>query len=492
MDNQVSHLSVSSSPHIRSGATTTKIMGTVIIALMPALVASVIIFGPRALLVTAVTVAAAVLFEFAWCHLRHQPDSIQDLSAVVTGLLLAFNVPSTIPLWMPVVGAFVSIVIVKELFGGIGRNFANPAIVGRMVLAVSFTSRMTAFPFPNTLSGVDALPSATPLAAAGNGAQLPYLDLLLGTHGGVLGETCSLALIIGGVFLIAVGTIKATIPVTYLATVAVISLLTGHDPLVQLLSGGLLLGLLHGHRLHHQPLHHQRPDRLRPAAGCHHLRHPVLGQHGRGRQLRHPHHEPAGALYQRIDAAQAAGCGRWQEMKAKNILWQETVKPVVVLLLICLISGLVLAAVNSVTAPIIAANEEAQAQATYSALLPEADHFSELSTTVDGVTNVLKADNGAGYIVVAAARGYKGDVVATVAFDNDGSILDLSMTAADETVGIGTKVTEEDFTGQFSGMPAENFAYGDVDAVSNATYSSKAAVEAINLAIQAYQEVRGN
>ena len=242
MDNQVSHLSVSSSPHIRSGATTTKIMGTVIIALMPALVASVIIFGPRALLVTAVTVAAAVLFEFAWCHLRHQPDSIQDLSAVVTGLLLAFNVPSTIPLWMPVVGAFVSIVIVKELFGGIGRNFANPAIVGRMVLAVSFTSRMTAFPFPNTLSGVDALTSATPLAAAGNGAQLPYLDLLLGTHGGVLGETCSLALIIGGVFLIAVGTIKATIPVTYLATGAVISLLTGHDPLVQLLSGGLLLG----------------------------------------------------------------------------------------------------------------------------------------------------------------------------------------------------------------------------------------------------------
>ena len=242
MDNQVSHLSVSSSPHIRSGATTTKIMGTVIIALMPALVASVIIFGPRALLVTAVTVAAAVLFEFAWCHLRHQPDSIQDLSAVVTGLLLAFNVPSTIPLWMPVVGAFVSIVIVKELFGGIGRNFANPAIVGRMVLAVSFTSRMTAFPFPNTLSGVDALTSATPLAAAGNGAQLPYLDLLLGTHGGVLGETCAIALIIGGVYLIVTKVISPTIPVTYLATVAVLSLIAGKDPIYQLLSGGLLLG----------------------------------------------------------------------------------------------------------------------------------------------------------------------------------------------------------------------------------------------------------
>ena len=151
-------------------------------------------------------------------------------------------------------------------------------------------------------------------------------------------------------------------------------------------------------------------------------------------------------------------------MKAKNILWQETVKPVVVLLLICLISGLVLAAVNSVTAPIIAANEEAQAQATYSALLPEADHFSELSTTVDGVTNVLKADNGAGYIVVAAARGYKGDVVATVAFDNDGSILDLSMTAADETVGIGTVGPAVAVPGQVCGRPAAHVAEGDVGA----------------------------
>ena len=179
-------------------------------------------------------------------------------------------------------------------------------------------------------------------------------------------------------------------------------------------------------------------------------------------------------------------------MKAKSAFWQETAKPVVVLLLICLFSGLILAAVNSVTAPIIAANQEAQAQATYIALLPEADSFSELSTTVEGVSNVLQADNGAGYIVVAAAQGYKGDVVATVAFDNNGSILGLSMTADDETVGLGTRVTEEEFTGQFVGLPAENIDYADVNAVSGATYSSTAAVEAIYLAIQAYQEVRGN
>ena len=179
-------------------------------------------------------------------------------------------------------------------------------------------------------------------------------------------------------------------------------------------------------------------------------------------------------------------------MKAKSMLWQETAKPIVVLLLICLISGLILAAVNAVTAPIIAANQQAQQQATYSALLPEADSFSELPCSVEGVFDVLQADNGAGYIIVAAARGYKGDVVATVAFDGVGTILGLSMAADDETVGIGTKVTEEAFTGQFAGMDAGSYQAEDVDGVSNATYSSNAAIEAIGLAVQAYQEVRGH
>ena len=258
MDNQVSHLSVSSSPHIRSGATTTKIMGTVIIALMPALVASVIIFGPRALLVTAVTVAAAVLFEFAWCHLRHQPDSIQDLSAVVTGLLLAFNVPSTIPLWMPVVGAFVSIVIVKELFGGIGRNFANPAITGRVFLLLSFGGDMTTWVKPFFYRGrsffemfaatgnlPDGVTGATPLASGDAG----LLDLFLGNVGGSLGETSALALLIGGVFLLVLGLISWHTPVAYLGGLAVLELFytlaTGGemtDVLYALLSGGVILG----------------------------------------------------------------------------------------------------------------------------------------------------------------------------------------------------------------------------------------------------------
>lgn len=242
MDNHVSHLVVSTSPHIRSSATVPQVMRTVALALLPTLAAAGLIFGPRALLLTAVTVASAAAFEYLWCRLRGWPNSVHDWSAVVTGLLLAFNLPPTLPLWMAAAGAFVSIVIVKELFGGIGRNFANPAIVGRMVLAVSFPGPMTRYAFPATLSGADALTSATPLAAAQNGAQLPWMDLLLGTHGGVLGETCALTLLLGGLFLIVRGIIRPTIPAVYLATVAVISLLAGRDPVAQLLSGGLLLG----------------------------------------------------------------------------------------------------------------------------------------------------------------------------------------------------------------------------------------------------------
>ena len=162
---------------------------------------------------------------------------------MVTGILLAFNLPSTFPFWMAVIGAFVSIVIVKQLFGGLGHNFANPAIVGRIVLAVSFAGRMTNYAFPTFEGGVDALASATPLVATRN-ADLPLLQLFLGVHGGVLGETCAAALLLGGIWLVARKVISPVIPVTYLATVAVISLIAGQEPMVQLLSGGLMLGAI--------------------------------------------------------------------------------------------------------------------------------------------------------------------------------------------------------------------------------------------------------
>ena len=233
-------LIVNAAPHITGADSTQKIMGRVCLALVPTLIASILIFGVGSLILTAVTVAACVFFEWAYCKLMGREVPVADFSAVVTGLLLAFNLPATLPPWMAIVGAFIAIVIIKQLFGGLGYNFANPAIVGRIALAVGFGAKMAAYPLPD--NGVDALTSATPLAVAGELGSADYLTLLLGNHGGVLGETCAICILIGGIYLIATKVISPVLPVTYLATVAVLSLCFGMDPIVQLLSGGLMLG----------------------------------------------------------------------------------------------------------------------------------------------------------------------------------------------------------------------------------------------------------
>ena len=233
-------LIVTAAPHITSADSTQKIMQRVCIALVPTLIASVFIFGINALILTAITVAACVIFEYGYCKMVGREVPVGDFSAVVTGMLLAFNLPASLPWWMPIVGAFIAIVIIKQLFGGLGYNFANPAIVGRIALAVGFASRMADYPKPE--NGIDALASATPLAVVDQLGASDYLTLLLGNHGGVLGETCAITLLLGGIYLIVTKVISPVIPVTYLATVAVLSLCFGLDPIVQLLSGGLMLG----------------------------------------------------------------------------------------------------------------------------------------------------------------------------------------------------------------------------------------------------------
>ena len=233
-------LIATSNPHIRGSETTRSIMLDVIIAMCPALIWAIIYFGVEALLLTAVSVIGCVVFEGLYRKLMHKPQSIDDLSAVVTGMLLAFVCPATTPLWMILIGDFFAIVVVKQLFGGLGYNVANPAIVARIALAMGFASRMANYPHP--ANGIDALASATPLAVSGDLGAANYVTLLLGNHGGVLGETCAITLLLGGIYLIATKVISPVIPVTYLATVAVLSAVSGHDPIVQLLSGGLMLG----------------------------------------------------------------------------------------------------------------------------------------------------------------------------------------------------------------------------------------------------------
>ena len=229
---------VAASPHVTTKNSTAVIMRDVLIALLPAVIAGCVVFGLRALLVVAVTTAACVFFEWGFEKLCHTPSTISDLSAAVTGVLLAMNLPVSIPLWQAIFGALVAIVAVKGLFGGIGKNFANPAITARIVMFLAFSKTMTAWVFP------DAVSSATPLAMMANGESVDYLTLLLGNHGGCLGETSALALLIGFAYLLIRGVISWHTPVCFVGTVFVMSLILGQDAVGQILSGGLMLGAI--------------------------------------------------------------------------------------------------------------------------------------------------------------------------------------------------------------------------------------------------------
>ena len=235
-------LIVTASPHIRDTSTTRGLMGNVVIALLPAVLAAGLIFGVQALVLVAVTTLACVAFEYIYEKLLKKSNTVGDLSAVVTGIILALNMPVGMPLWIAVVGAFVAIVITKQLFGGLGYNFANPALVGRIVLFISFAGSMNKWVFPD--AAVDQLSSATPLAVADK-SKLSLLDLFMGIHGGVLGETCALAIVLGLIYLVATKTISIAIPASYVGSMFVFYLIATHsvhEALVAVLSGGLLFG----------------------------------------------------------------------------------------------------------------------------------------------------------------------------------------------------------------------------------------------------------
>ncbi|MDR1410068.1 MAG: RnfABCDGE type electron transport complex subunit D [Oscillospiraceae bacterium] len=238
---------VSAPPHVRAADTTTGIMMSVLIALIPAQVAAVWIFGARTLLVTAVCVAAALLSEWLIRLLFKRTATLGDLSAVVTGVLLAFCLPPNVPLWMGAIGSVFAIVVAKQFFGGIGQNFVNPAIAGRIFLLLSFPTVLMTWALPEAQQTADAVTGATPLAIARADGNVPSLwDLFLGQHGGSYGEVCVAALLLGGAYLLFRKVISPIIPLSFIGTVAVGMFLAGgldwHNALEQILSGGVILG----------------------------------------------------------------------------------------------------------------------------------------------------------------------------------------------------------------------------------------------------------
>ena len=232
---------VSSSPHVRSKDTTERIMLYVIIALLPTTLFGIYNFGYRALILILVTIASCVASEWIFNKIVHKKQTINDLSAVVTGLLLALNLPATLPWWEAVLGGVFAIVVVKCMFGGLGQNFMNPALGARCFLLIAFAANMTNFT-------IDSYTGATPLAAMRNGDPVNTMDMLIGRTAGTIGETSAIAILIGAIFLILMGVIDLRIPASYIITFIVFMLLfSGHGAdwtyiTAQLCGGGLMLG----------------------------------------------------------------------------------------------------------------------------------------------------------------------------------------------------------------------------------------------------------
>ena len=230
-------LYVSSSPHLRAPITTRRVMGDVLIALLPCVVAGVLLYGFRSLLVVGLSTLFCVALEYLCRLVMKREQTIGDLSAAVTGVLLGLIMPVSVPIHLLFVGCVTAIVVVKQMFGGLGNNFVNPALTARIVMLVSFPTQMTAF---TTAQMTDAVTTATPLAK--DVAQTALWDLFVGRVGGCIGETCKIAILIGLVYLLARRVISPIIPVCYVGTAALFSLLVGASVPFHLLSGGLLFG----------------------------------------------------------------------------------------------------------------------------------------------------------------------------------------------------------------------------------------------------------
>ncbi len=234
-------LNVSASPHVRDKTTTSQIMLDVIIALLPATLFGIYNFGFNAALIIAVTVATCVLSEFLFEYFLKKPMTIKDFSAVVTGMILALNLPASVPLWLPVIGGVFAIIVVKQLYGGLGQNFMNPALAARCFLLISFTGRMTNFVY-------DGVASATPLAIIKSGGNYDLLSMFIGNISGTIGETSVIALLLGAAYLVIRHVIKLTIPLTYILTFTLFTLVFSPQPFnlyylgCQLCGGGLIFG----------------------------------------------------------------------------------------------------------------------------------------------------------------------------------------------------------------------------------------------------------
>ena len=534
------------SPQIAQPAGISSTMRDVIVALIPALAMAVFLFGPRVLAVTAVSVGTCVLAEYGYCRLRGLPNPTGDLSACVTGLLLAMSLPATAPYWAPVLGGLFAIVVVKQLYGGLGRNFLNPALAGRTLLC-TFPGLMThwvdAFHYPSLLGGADAVSAATPMASlhAGGLPDLTLGQLPLGQHGGAMGGVPAFMLILGGVYLVGRRVISPRIPLAFVGTVALLTLLFPRGDggalawmTAQLLGGGLMLGAIF-------MASDYTTTPVTPlgqtlfGVGCGALtvllryfgsypdgvgwailtmnccvwlldrsaipRRFGLGRFARARAWVGELKESAAAIrfvppklkfLARAGEGTMPGEGYLDELRGKVRQWGAVAG---VFLVVC---GAVFGAHRLTDYAAVRAETEAQ-EALLAQVMPQATMRTETPYRAAGALSITAGYNDSGlvgYCVEVQANGFGGLLTAVVGVNTNGEVTGVAVTSHRETEGVGTDAMTEEYLSQYVGKSGTIRSSGNnaVDAVSGATATSQAVTACVNqaLAIVANLDTEGS
>ena len=506
-------MNVSSSPHARSRLTTSRVMGDVILALLPATAMGVYHFGSSALVTILVAILAAVLTEFLFDKAAKRPNTVKDCSAIVTGLLLALCLPNGVPLYIPVLGSVFAILFTKCCFGGLGHNFMNPALAGRCFLLISFSGIVANY-------AVDGYSSATPLAQMAAGETVNAVQMFIGNTSGVIGNS-TIALFIGGMILWAMGGITFEIPAAILVSFTAFIVLFGGQGfnlnflLVHLAGGGtmmaaffmatdpvtspvtstgqLLYGILIGILSGVFRVFGSSADSVSYAVVIGNMVTPLIDE---------------------ISVPVPYGCRKQKEEGEKSF---PIPKAAVILCVITLIAGVCLSGVHEMTADTIAEQRLAASAASYQEVCPEAETFEHddtLSAAVEALGgevygtsygNVYINDvivgkdasgNTAGYVFsVTSGDGYAGNITISVGISADGTVNGISFTELNETAGMGMLCAEPDFKDQFNGVQTDQFTLNkagdstsesDINSVSGASTSSGAIVNAVNAALDFY------
>ena len=520
---------VSSSPHVRAKDSTSRVMLYVIIALLPATLFGIWNFGMHALLLILVTIASCLASEWIFDKIVHKKNSLPDLSAVVTGLLLALNLPAGLPWWEAVIGSVFAIVIVKMMFGGLGQNFMNPALGGRCFLLIAFAADMTNF----KSSKFEAYSGATPLAMIRNEglSSVNVMDMLTGKIPGTIGETSVIAILIGAMILILLGVITLRIPAAYLITFAVFMLIFGKEPMnanylvAELCGGGLMLGaffmatdyvtspitpagkvvfgVILGILTFCFRIYGGSAEGVSYAIIFSNLLVPLIERwtqpksFGEGAEL----------------AAQGDTAGTKSKMDTKSI-----VIATIAIMIITVIAGFALAYVYKITKDPIAVTEQKAKEEAYKAVFDDADSFDSYADfDADAAAKILsdagynadideiveaKGSDGSvlGYVVtVTSHEAYSGDLQLAMGVRADGTTNGISFLSLSETAGLGMEADTDSFKSQFAGKKVDKFQYTksgatvdeEIDALSGATITTNAVTNAVNAGLEYVKSING-